>query len=298
MTSIQDSCSRPYSCFQPRATGLSLRIFCLAVFVLLAGSGAAQAQDGQAILLKTLKLYQSLHSYAGQANVDTMMITPEGQTVKHIGSSTVMKLLKPNKIYLFFQTPIGSRSIYCDGTNFTVYDGTPNQYLTVPAPTDTDGLLNVLLSRADVAAGLDPLFFLTRKSLPKELSDVKVKGSTTFNGHPCYIVTGTTNAKPVVIKSGNTITTIPSSYWAWWIDRTSFLLYKVETRTPNIVKPVSFGTGPQHTVRNVKGTLMLRHTVSEIKPDTNLQAGDFVFKPPMRAVRRQSVQDILDKKGK
>ena len=84
----------------------------LAVLALLAGIRTAQAQDGRAILLKTLQVYQSFNSYSGQANVDTMMIAPNGQTIKHIGSSSVMKLQRPNKIYLFFQTPIGSRSIY------------------------------------------------------------------------------------------------------------------------------------------------------------------------------------------
>ena len=87
--------------------------------------------------------------------------------------------------------------------------------------------------------------FLTEKNLPKELTNVKVKSTATYNGHPVYIITGTTNATPVVIKTGNTMTTIPTSYWTWWIDRTSSLLYKIETMTPNIVKPVSFGTGSQ-----------------------------------------------------
>jgi outer membrane lipoprotein-sorting protein len=298
MAHFQDTASRPHPHPSFRNGRLLQRTLILGVVLLLSGLGTAKAQDGRTILLKTLKMYQSFQSYQGQANVDTLMIDENGTTIKHIGSSTVMKLQRPNKIYIFFQTPIGSRSIYSDGANFSVYDPTPNRYLTVPTARDMDGLLQLLLARADVAAGLDPLYFLTEKNLPKELSDVKVKTSTTYNGHPVYIITGTTNATPVVIKSGKTTTTIPTSYWTWWIDRTSSLLYKVETTTPHIIKPVSFGSGTSRVVKNIKGTLVLRHTVSELKPDANLQPNEFVFVQPKTAVRKVTAQDILTNKGK
>jgi outer membrane lipoprotein-sorting protein len=320
MAHFQDIASCPYPHPLFRIGSLLRPTLFLTVIALFAGIGTAQAQnaqtvqkhkaqtagtapaaptqDGRAILLKTLQLYQSLNSYSGQANVDTMMLSPTNQTIKHIGSSSVMKLQRPNKIYLYFQTPIGSRRIYSDGVNFSVYDETPNQYLTVPAPADMPGLLKVLLARADVAAGLDPLYFLTQNSLPKELSKIKLKGTATYNGHPVYIVTGMTNSAPVVTKSGKTLTPVPTSYWTWWIDRTSSLLYKIETMTPNITKPVSFGSGAQRTVQNVKGTLILRHTVSELKPDANVAPSEFSFTPPKAATRKQMAQDVLDNKRK
>ena len=295
MAHFQDNASRPYPFLAFRIGSPRRYTLLLAVLALFTGVRTAHAQDGRELLLKTLKMYQSLNSYAGQANVDTMMLDPNGKTVKHIGSSTVMKFQRPNKIFLYFQTPIGSRSIYSDGTNFNLYDAQPNQYLSLPAPGDTPGLLKLLLARADVAAGLDPLYFLTEKSLPKALSDIKVKSSTTYNGHPVYIVTGATNATPVVIRTGNTTTTIPTSYWTWWIDRNSFLLYKIETRTPNIVKPVSFGAGAQRTVKNIKGTLFLRHTVTELKPDSNVQPNEFAFVKPRGSIPKQTAQDVLNK---
>ena len=298
MAHFQDTAACPYSYSLFRDGKLLVRFLLLIMFALLSVVGEAQETDGRAILLKTLTLYQKFNSYSGQANVDTMMVDMAGQTIKHIGSSSVMKLQRPNKIYIFFQTPIGSRSIFSDGANFSVYDPSPNQYLTIPTAPSTDGLLQLLLARADVAAGLDPLYFLTEKTLPKELVDVKLKASTTFNGHQVYVVTGTTNVKPVVMKSGNTITTIPTSYWSWWIDRTSSLLYKVETRTPNIIKPVSFGNGAARTVKNVKGTLIMRHTVTEVKPDANLKPDEFVFNRPKAATLKMTAQDILNKKGK
>ena len=299
MAQFQDAASRPYPHPSFRHRSVLHRALFLTVIALLSGIRTAQAQDGRAILLKTLKMYQAFQSYQGQANVDTLMIDLNGQTIKHIGSSTFMKLQRPNKIYLFFQTPIGSRSIYSDGTNFSVYDPSPNQYLTVPTAADMSGLLRLLLTKADVAAGLDPLYFLTETSLPKELTNIKVKSSTTtYNGHPVYVITGVTNANPIVIKNGNTTTTIPTSYWTWWIDRNSSLLYKVETSTPNIIKPVSFGSGASRVIKNIKGTLLVRHTVSELKPDANLKPEEFTFVQPKNATRKISPQDVLDKKGK
>lgn len=297
MAHFQDAASRPYPSLWLRA-GRNYLTLLLSLSALCVGIGKAQAQDGMSVLLKTMKMYQSLNSYSGNANVDTMMIDPKGQTVKHIGSASVMKFQRPNKIYLYFQTPIGSRKIYSDGTNFSLYDAQPNQYFTIPAPHDTKGLLDVLLARADVAAGLDPLFFLTQNALPKALTNIKLKESTTYNGHAVFVVTGTTNATPVVIKQGNSTTTIPPSYWTWWIDRNSYLLYKVETRTPNIIKPVSFNAGQQHVVKYIKGTLFLRHTVSELKPDVNLQPADFAFTKPQNATLKQTAADVLGKKGK
>ena len=298
MAPFQDtaSCTNPHPLF--RADKPLRSTLVLTLFALLLGTQKAQAQDGRTVLMKTAQTYQQFTSYSGQANVDTMMMDAKGVAIKHIGSSSVMKLVKPNKIYIFFQTPIGSRSIYSDGTNFSVYDATPNQYLTIPAPTTLNGLLKTLLTRADVAAQLDPLYFLTQAALPKDLSNLKIKTSTTYNGHPVYVVTGTTNATPIVVKKGNTTTTIPTSYWTWWIDRSNSLLYKIETSTPNIVKPVSFGTGVTREVRNIKGTLLVRHTVTDLKPDANINQQEFVFAQPKTATRKQTIQDVLKPNGK
>ncbi len=322
MNQLQGCLTRPYSSNFHRSGARLCRTLLLACAVLLTGGTVAQAQNpkaaghtksdkqppvqavvtqpqsGTAILLKTIQSYQSLNSYVGQANVDTLMLNTTGQTVKHIGSSSVMKLQRPNKLSLFFQTPIGSRRIYSDGKDFTVYDATPNQYMSVPTAGNVTGLLKLLLTNADVAAGLDPLFFLSQTALPRELTGIKLKGPGTYNGHPVYIVTGVTNATPVVVKNAKGTMTIPTSYWTWWIDRSSYLLYKVETMTPNIVKPVSFGSGASRTVQNIKGTLVLRHTITELKPDADIPAEEFVFKPLPNTTRRQTTQEVLNKKGK
>ena len=298
MAHFQELTPRPHSHPRFRA-GMSLRLtLVLTLLALVMETVTAQAQDGRAILLKTLQVYQQFVSYSGSANVDTMMLDSTGKAIKHIGSSSVMKLVKPNKIYIFFQTPIGSRKIYSDGVNFSVYDATPNQYITIPGPTTMNGLLQTLLTRADVAAQLDPLYFLTQKKLPPTLTNIKVKSSAMYNGHPVYIVTGTTDPVPIVIKKGKSVTIIQTSYWTWWIDRSTSLLYKIETKTPNIIKPVSFGTGTARYTKDIRGTLLVRHTVSDLKPDANVSAEEFAFTQPKASTRKQTVADIIGNKGK
>lgn len=271
-----------------------LRLILLTCVALLSGSRTAQAQDGRAILLKAMHFYHSFHSYMGQANLDTLMLAQNGQTVKHIGSSTALEFQRPNKIYIFLQNPLGSRAIYGDGTHFSVYEATPDQYLTVPMTGKQQDLLTLLRVHGNVVAGFDTLFFLMQTSLPNTLTHIQLQGPSSYNGHPVYVVTGMTNATPAGSKSG---AATPASYWTWWIDRSSYLLYKVETKTPNVVKPVSFGAGQQTVIKNIKGTVVMRYTVSGIKPDANLAASDFVFTPPKTAMRRRTVQEVLHGKN-
>jgi outer membrane lipoprotein-sorting protein len=297
MAHCRETAARPclHSTYPLFRVGRLLRLtLFVASVALFSAFQPAQAQDGRAILLKTMHFYQSLQSYAGRANVDTLMYGQNGQTIKHIGSATYMKMQRPNKIYIFLQNPNGSRTIYGDGTNFSVYEGTPNQYLTLPMNDKRKSLLQWLQVNAQVVAGFDALFFLLKPNLPGDLTNIKLKGTSNYNGHAVYIVTGTLNNAPTAVKgnSGG-----QASYWTWWIDRNSSLLYKVESTTPNVVKPVSFGTGLQATVKDVKGTIVVRYTVSEIKPDANLSASDFAFTPPRSATRKLTIDEVLKKGG-
>jgi outer membrane lipoprotein-sorting protein len=289
MPLFQAPALRPISSLILR-NGRLLRLILLTFMGLLSGIRTAQAQDGRSILLKTLHFYQSFHSYLGQSNVDTLMIDTSGQVVRHVGSSSIMKMQRPNKIYLFLQNSTGSRRVYSDGAHFSVYEATPNQYITVPMTGKDRELLTLLREQGKVITGFDALFFLTETSLPKELNSLRLKGSATFNGHPVYVVTGTTTAAPTAGKRG---TPGATSNWTWWIDRKSYLLYKVETVTPNIVKQVSFGSGVQQVMKDVKGTMIMRYTVSAIKPDAGIAPSDFVFTPPKTAMRKRTVEEVL-----
>lgn len=261
-------------------------ILILTLLALMAGSRTAQAQDGRSILLKTLHYYHSLHSYVGRANIDTLMFAQNGETLKHIGACSILEMQRPSKLYVSLQSPDGSRSIYSDGTTFSVYEASPDLYTTVPMAGKQTDILQMMRVYAGVSADFDALFFLVQTSLPKDLSDIQLKGTSTCNGHPVFVVTGTTH----VAGSGKTL--LPA-YWSWFIDRSSFLLYRVETKTPNIVKSVMLGTELKPFVRDVKGTLLIRYTVSELKPDANISSSDFVFTPPKTASPRRTLQEFL-----
>ena len=275
---------------------VSRRFAGLAAWLALAGlfvtTQPARAQDGRTILLKTMQFYGALHSYGGQANTDTMMLNAGGKLVKQVGASSVMKMVRPNKIYLFLQNPAGSRAIYSDGKSFSVYEATPDRYITTPTNGTPNDLMKLLATEGGIEAGYDPLFFLTHASLPKTLTAIQYKGESNWNGHPVYVVTGAINASPAGGAAA------PLSYCTWWIDRSSYLLYRVETTTPHVVKQVSFGAAPHTVIKSVKGTLVVRYTVSGIKMDPNYAPSDFVFTPPKTAMRRRTIEELLKAGGK
>jgi len=249
----------------------------LTLLLLLTGIGKAQAQDGRAILLKTLKAYQALHSYSGEATVAMTIVPPKG-TAFTGRSSSFMAFQRPNKIHLRLASTHSSRNIYSDGTTLSVYDVATNQYHTVPVAGKQADLVP-LLAAEGVSSNLDPLFFLFAKILPQELTNVHLKSSTEyFGGHPVYVVTGTTITPAGKSKSSPTITLGPTSSWAWWIDRQSFLVYRVETVTPN------------SAVRYFRGNLVVRHSVLKLQANPVLPASEFVFTPPPNSVGKQPGQ--------
>ncbi|MCW3053766.1 MAG: putative periplasmic protein [Chthonomonadales bacterium] len=265
----------------------------LTAATLLSGIRTAQAEDGKAILLKAIHLYHTFHSYKGQANVDTLLVGTDGKVVKHVGSSSTMKFQRPNKISLFIQNPAGSRAVYGDGANFSVFEAGTNQYSTVPMSGKEPEMITLLRTQGGVVAGFDALFLLTETGLPKNLSSIQYKGTSTCNGHPVFVVTGTTSATPELSGGGKTSMPGATTMWTWWIDRQSYLLYKVENKTSNVVKPVSFGSGINAVVKDVKGTVIMRYIVSELKPDANLAPSEFAFTPPASALRKRTLQEIL-----
>ena len=298
MAHFQATASRSYLYLLLRASRLRRLTLLLTAMALLTGARTAQAQDGRTIMLKSMRFYHSFKSYLGQANIDTFMLAQSGKTVKHLGAMTSLKLQRPNKIYVHIENPAGSRTIYSDGLHVSLYEAAPDQYITVPTSGTQQDMLRLMRVHGHVIAGYDTLFFLTQTTLPKELSDIKFKEASTCNGHQVYVVTGTTTAASALNKSGKNLPAVPASYWTWWIDRNSYLLYKVETVTPNIVRSVSFDSGEKQINKDVRGTLITRYTVSEIKMDANISPSDFVFTPPKTAMRRRTVEEVLHDPGR
>ncbi|MCW3053365.1 MAG: putative periplasmic protein [Chthonomonadales bacterium] len=244
----------------------------LTLLLLLAGGGTAQAQDGRTILLKTRKAYQALNSYSGEAAVALTIRTQQGGAFTGKSSST-MSFQRPNKIHILVASTHSSRNIYSDGTTMSSYDLATNQYHTVPMAGKQGDLL-ALLAREDVTSNLDPLYFLCGKSLPQDLTNIQRKEAAAYLGdHPVYIITGT--IRTPTGKSSSTIHLGPTSSWTWWIDRQSFLIYQVETTTPN------------STVGNFNGVLTIRHSVVKLQSNPVIPASEFDFTPPPNAARKK-----------
>ena len=282
----------PASRFQKARLRYSLFGFALFCgFLTAAGaqrnSGARPAlKDGRAILQESIKTYQEMSSYEGQSNVDTLLLDKNGDVVKQVGSAARLRYKRPNKLMLDFSTPGGSRSIWSNGSLLIVYDALPKKYTVGPTSPDLPSMLPLLFRRADVSASLDPLYCLSQKTLPKELTNLTLKETTVYNGHPVYVVTGVLNGIDLTNVKGQSVNLQPS-VWTWWVDRNTFLLHKIESRTPNVIKPISKKVGQREEIINMTTTLLMRHTMTYSKPNTAIPDDAFVFKAPPDATERR-----------
>ncbi|HLK56715.1 MAG TPA: DUF2092 domain-containing protein [Chthonomonadaceae bacterium] len=250
-----------------------------------AGSPAAGVQSARDILQKSINTYQEMSSYEGQSNIDQIKLNPQGGIIQQEGSSAKMRYKRPNKLMLDFTTPVGSRSIWSDGSLLIVYDALPKKYTVGPTAPDLSAMLPLLFRRAGVTASLDPLYGLSKKTLPKELVNLALQETTTFNGHPVYVVTGTLKGIETTNANKQPIT-LPSSTWTWWIDKNTFLMHKIETRTANVILSPPQSGGPQRQAAT-PATLVARYTFSASKPNCAFPENAFNFKAPPDASERK-----------
>jgi outer membrane lipoprotein-sorting protein len=243
-------------------------------------------QNARDILQKSVDVYQSMSSYEGQSNVDTLLLNKKGEVIKQIGTTSKIRFKRPNKLVLEFSTPAGSRSIWSDGSTLVVYDVLAKKYTVGPTAPDITSMLPLLYYRADISASLDPLYNLSKKTLPKELGNVALKESTTFNGHPVYVITGTlTGVKVNKIKGQPPV--VATNNWVWWVDRNTFLIHKIESYTQNATDPKSAPPGERRDIIAQTVTLMMRHTITYSKPNGALPDTTFTFKAPPDASQRK-----------
>ena len=283
------SLSRPLASWQ-RKVGTGLFVFLLSVALV----PSAKAQDAQGVLQKMVKAYTDLSSYDGTANVDTRILYKD-KPLQERASTARMQIKRPNKFHLDITSPQGGREIYSDGKAFFVYDTLNHQYIRSTAPADMQAMLTLLLQRAGISANLDPLYFMGMKVLPKELSGFKLK-SDTLNGHPVFVVTGTTHTAPLTVKtkSGKSVT-IPSAtrYWTWWVDKTTYLMHKMESRSTEQKMQVGVRQGKKVVPTTIPVIQVIRNSVVEVKPNAPLADNLFTFIPPQGATERRSVEEII-----
>src|SRR5579862_5386053 len=126
--------------------------------MLLLWVGRATAQDGRAVLMQTIKAYHALQSYECTSGVSTSFLY-QGKPIQQQSVTTDMKVKRPNKLKLTLSQPRGTTIVTSDGTNLIVYNALSNQYTRGPSAPTMEGLLPLLVQRAQIIAILDPLSF-------------------------------------------------------------------------------------------------------------------------------------------
>ncbi len=271
---------------RPIARRFALILACLLVLMPLCFGGIARAQTPLAILQKTQKTYQALNSYSGRAAV-TSQILYKGRVLKDEEFTVAFQCRRPNRLMLEMNTPTGSRNVYNDLEHFTVYDVSSHVFLRVPSAHDLRRALGLLVTQADVFAFLDPLYFIGQDRLPPELSELKLKGATDWNGHPVFVVTGVTKIAEHIINNrlGQTLK-VPAETrrWTWWIDRQSFLIRQIESRAENVKVHVPARQNGKSAQQTILTTSFTRHIVSDAALNPTLPDNTFYFVKPEGAV--------------
>jgi len=231
--------------------------------------------DARTILLKSLRTYYRMSSYNGRANADTLVLTTDGKTLRQIGTAVEIKYKRPNKLRIDFTTPIGSRIVWSNAIDLGVYDPLSRKFWIVPSAPNMDTMLPLLEKTAQIGTLFDPLYGLSRQTLPSQLNGFILKKKSTFNGHPVYVVSANLKASP-------------SSEWTWWIDVNTSLILKVEQLQRNIVQEIPYVEDGKQLTKNITINLMMRSVISDARPNAQIADGDFSFKPPAGATPRIS----------
>ncbi len=258
-------------------------------------SASARAEDGRAILQKCLSAYQHLSSYEGKSVLKTQ-VKSDGKVVQSAALSLTMEMKRPNKLHITIMSPRGSSQIFSDGQSLIVFDASANQYTKGPSAATMEAMLPELFKRARVLALIDPLGFMSRPQLPKELTNILSLPDSTFNGHTVYVISGQTKTPAHTLKNtvGKSVT-IPATFqnWKWWIDKSTLLFDKIEIENPNIMLRRFKREGKKISSVMKKAVSMMKNTLADCKPDAPVPDQRFTFTIPAGAKEHRSAEEIL-----
>ncbi len=284
--------------FPTAANRLNL-IGAFAVLLSATALPCAYSQTGAEVMNKMMSAYNDLNSYQGNANGDQIytLVTSE-KPIAQAGTSVTMSYKKPNLLKLDFFTSKGRRSIFCDGTTITSYDPSGQQYIKFPSgPTLKEVTLN--LQKVGIKALFDPLFFLSGDPLPKNLGKFTLKPNQKLNGVPIYLVVADLSTPPHEAKNPQgkkVMLPTTTAHFSWWIDKSNYLLSKVEMKIPNIPQNVSEKVKKKVVTKLVYTNMIIRTSISNVKANPAKDARDFVFIPPKDAKERKTADQLLNRK--
>jgi hypothetical protein len=250
----------------------------LLMLLLCAGAKESRAQDGSALLHKMMDAYQHLSTYEMHSNVD-LTLSANGRVMKSQSITNILQCKRPNKLALV---------VYNSGPTMTVYDALPNHYFSGSTAPNMATILNLLALRAHVTADLDPLYFLCLNRLPSTLTGLKAAGSTTINGRPSLIVTGTVRSAQTPVQKNNGTVTTNILHMTWYIDQQTYLLNKIEAHSDAMNTPVTTMVKGKPVKATFNVVMNLRHSISSFHVNTPIDDSAFVFKAPVGAVGQKS----------
>ena len=282
----------------------------------VAAAPRAQGQDARAALQKVLETYQKLNSYDGKASAELTVVS-NGKTQQTLSAiSTQLRVRRPNLLTLNVSTAKGSHDIYCDGRKFIVYDGLHNAYSSAPAVATLSDMVVPLAQRGGIRGEADPLYFLTAKTLPSTLTDLKFLPPGSVNGIAVNIITGTTRA---VLRSSTAGKVNPASspnkttskagakaagpkpnvetlYWKWYIDKKTNLLHKIEMHSDPKMVTVRSKQNGKMVERTMPVRYELRHVIVDAQANPTLSDTVFTFRPPTGATLMKETSELLGDK--
>ena len=263
----------------------------------LSACGSVLAQDARALLMKTVRAYNSLNSYSGKANQDVDISLANGRKQPLSAASSEMQYKRPNKLMLKMIAKQGSVEIYSDGGKLIVYRSAAQKYTNGPTAPTMNAMLLLLQQRAGIGAVIDPLSFISNPTLPSGLVNLKMLPDAKVNGHAVSVLAGTWQ---VAADKGKRITnpfTIQGARWTLYIDKANLLLQKIEAQVPitlsqKVKRKDKAGIEKIETLK-MAATMMMRYGIVDGTPNPALNDSSFMFTPPPGASEQKDVNELL-----
>ena len=261
----------------------------------LGSAAQAQGPDGHDLLEKTLRAYHDLSSYDGQASYDVDVVGgAKGKKATLTSTTSSMKFKRPNKLQIKMTTAKGSLDFYSDGSRMAAYRPGVQKYILAPAAPDMIAMQPAMLKLAGLFGQFDPLYFLCNTSLPATLSNYKTQGTGSVNGHPVYIVSA--SYKPQPVKQVQNPFLQASGNWTFYIDKSNYLLQKVEAQVPVNIKQTAI-KNKKKVETSLAGAFKMRHAMTNAKPNEPIDDSQFVFTPPKGATEQKEASALIREHG-
>ncbi|KPC50648.1 DUF2092 domain-containing protein [Amantichitinum ursilacus] len=162
----------------------------LALAALLVTAGAAWADtpvnvDPQATqALAAMGTYlRTLQQFTVSADSTTDVVDDAGQTLQ-FANQTELNVQRPNHLQGWVKGDEGTRSLYYDGSTFTLHGSENNFYASVPAPATIAELVADLSGKYGLETPLADLFYWGQGEQP-ELTSAQVIGEERLAGQIC-----------------------------------------------------------------------------------------------------------------